>query len=440
MMDTDFEKKSGKCSFELQKPAKKDGYPNIQKEGVILLPLSGPKRTLSDGNVDPMDPMIYGRKVEDLVDQPDHLKTGKFHFQAVKVFLTYAQCTLTPWEIYDALSQKNEIKEYSICQEPHQDGGMHIHAWIRYKKKCQTKDCKHWDIEGFHPNIAKPRSDEAVIRYTKKLGFRYISNITVETTYEGIVEEAKGDRNKFLSLMNEKKKKDMIFKAEAVEYYADNYVKKNMKKRARPAKEWPVDEYKVPEAVEEWFKNDTTVTDEGRNRFLLLVGDKANLGKTQMIFALCRKFGMKWQLWKQGLNMKKWDEEATVNIFDDVPPELLFCDNMRNIITANGDDVQVKRHYGFTDVDARRPSIIITNRKDWIETKLEEYYKDESLGVFVLITEPLFKQEERKEKSTRGVIKWNFQNEKKLVEEVEVKPTHSQKYPTIYGLWKKVKR
>jgi hypothetical protein len=97
-----------------------------------------------------------------------------FRFNAQKVFLTYAKTPkrLTPEILLAKISQKAEVESYLISQEQHKDGTYHLHAYIKFAKKLDTKSERFFDIEyyrkTYHPNIQKPRNLHKLWRYIKK--------------------------------------------------------------------------------------------------------------------------------------------------------------------------------------------------------------------------------------------------------------------------------
>jgi len=85
------------------------------------------------------------------------------------------------------------ITEHVICEEKHEDGNPHVHAFIKYSKKVMWTETR-WDIGGYHGNYQVAKSWKAVERYCKK-GGNYISNIDVEA--------AKNHKTKNASLLKE---------------------------------------------------------------------------------------------------------------------------------------------------------------------------------------------------------------------------------------------
>jgi len=99
-------------------------------------------------------------------------------------FLTYPQCPLTPSEALQALVDLNLssiIVEYLVASEKHKDGGLHIHAFIKYEKKIAFVGNRWnliWGDKVYHGQYLPAKSWTAVQKYCKK-GDDYISNIDV---------------------------------------------------------------------------------------------------------------------------------------------------------------------------------------------------------------------------------------------------------------------
>jgi len=86
--------------------------------------------------------------------------------------LTYAQCDLPREALLDLLTEliTVEIDEYCIAKEAHADGSPHLHAYLKFASNFRSRDCRCFDVAGFHPNIERPRSIKAVIKYVQKDG------------------------------------------------------------------------------------------------------------------------------------------------------------------------------------------------------------------------------------------------------------------------------
>ena len=108
----------------------------------------------------------------------------KFRFNSQKVFLTYSQTPrrLSQKKLLSLISAKADIEDYLICQENHDDGGYHLHAYFKFANKLDKKDAKFFDIsyysKQFHPNIQKPKKIHKLWEYIKKEDENYITNIS----------------------------------------------------------------------------------------------------------------------------------------------------------------------------------------------------------------------------------------------------------------------
>ena len=99
-----------------------------------------------------------------------------FQIHAKKLFLTYAQTTVTPKEAFDQLTMAlmpNEISSYFIAQEKHEDGNDHLHCFIEMTKKQRIRDAKKLELKGsngktFKGNYQPCRNKESTQSYIAK--------------------------------------------------------------------------------------------------------------------------------------------------------------------------------------------------------------------------------------------------------------------------------
>ena len=108
-----------------------------------------------------------------------------FRFAAQRAFLTYSQTTLsmTPdWllENHTKILEKVELTEYLICQEIHADGGYHLHCYLKFNRKLDTKNSRFFDVmyysQRYHPNVQKVKNVHSLWSYLKKDNV-YITNM-----------------------------------------------------------------------------------------------------------------------------------------------------------------------------------------------------------------------------------------------------------------------
>lgn len=106
-------------------------------------------------------------------DSPgDLIEDGKgFRITCRKLLLTYAQAdNLSRDRLSDGLRQAG-VAQAHIGHELHADGGTHYHCLIRLAaKKPDIRSCRHFDIDGFHPNVRRVRNEDHAYAYASKDG------------------------------------------------------------------------------------------------------------------------------------------------------------------------------------------------------------------------------------------------------------------------------
>nr|UQB76395.1 replication associated protein [Flumine genomovirus 2] len=79
-----------------------------------------------------------------------------FRFQARYALITYSQCgDLDPFTVSDHFSILGA--ECIIGREMHVDGGCHLHAFIDFGKKFNSRNTRVFDVGGCHLNIEQSR-------------------------------------------------------------------------------------------------------------------------------------------------------------------------------------------------------------------------------------------------------------------------------------------
>ncbi len=95
-------------------------------------------------------------------------------------FLTYPRCNVSKDELLAHLQQAFGVtlQEFCICRETHEDGGLHLHAYVRYDKPgVPRKDIGKFDCDGHHGNYQSVRSRRCVLEYVQKSDADVLTNI-----------------------------------------------------------------------------------------------------------------------------------------------------------------------------------------------------------------------------------------------------------------------
>lgn len=147
-----------------------------------------------------------------------------FRIQSISLFLTYPQCDVPKEVLLAFLQSIAQIDKYCIGQEKHEDGNLHLHAFIKWKKRLNTTNERIFDCNGFHPNIQTPRNTKAVIEYCKKEDTEPLTNITEKLQYGDIFEKAT-TKDEFMALVLEHQPRDYALFYERLESMARNHYK-----------------------------------------------------------------------------------------------------------------------------------------------------------------------------------------------------------------------
>lgn len=156
-------------------------------------------------------------------------------------------------QLLEGITSIKEVKYYAIAQEQHQDGQPHLHALCQFNTKVNTTNPGYFDIQGFHPNIQKPRNVKDVLTYIKKDG-KYISTWPNKRGYDEIIAEAT-DETSFMELIKEADPKNFVLNHEKIEYFANKFFKKPASPLKQIANPQP---WNLPSQILEWLSSDFT--------------------------------------------------------------------------------------------------------------------------------------------------------------------------------------
>ncbi len=105
----------------------------------------------------------------------------KYRSTTRKWFLTYPRCDLSKEELLAHLQSLGKLDEFCICRETHEDGGLHLHAYVWFDKPgLPNKDCVKFDFNGHHGDYQSVRSRSRVLKYVQKADADVLTNIDKE--------------------------------------------------------------------------------------------------------------------------------------------------------------------------------------------------------------------------------------------------------------------
>jgi len=152
------------------------------------------------------------------------MPTSSFAFDGVHIFLTYPQCTLERERVRDFLRTLLPECEYIVARELHDDGQPHIHAYAHFGRRRRFASASAFDVDGFHPNIQKPRSARDVIAYCRKedsepLVSDGISSVSDKPTGWGDLLELSTNEREFLELARSRFPRDYVLSLERLLFF-----------------------------------------------------------------------------------------------------------------------------------------------------------------------------------------------------------------------------
>jgi len=109
------------------------------------------------------------------------LKT--FKLDAKNIFITIPQTQITKEDAYNRIIEeyKNKLNSCIVSHEKHQDEGDHLHIYLEFKNRFQTKNKDIFNfIADKHPNIQSARNRIDVIKYVIKDGDYITYNIDID--------------------------------------------------------------------------------------------------------------------------------------------------------------------------------------------------------------------------------------------------------------------
>ena len=154
------------------------------------------------------------------------------------------------------------VQRALVAVEPHADGGRHIHAIIQCGPAIHTRNERHFDILGHHPNIGAVRRLEAANLYLRKGwtdddGTKHepelygeIEVVPAKRKRDDIYREALASSNsdEFLRIIANGCARDRVIFSKQIEEFAN----KLFKQEVEPYKPDAEHTFELPEPIEEW--------------------------------------------------------------------------------------------------------------------------------------------------------------------------------------------
>lgn len=181
-----------------------------------------------------------------------------FRFCNTTVLLTYSQIDdATKEDVLFTLQERLPLFDYAIGEETHSDGGRHIHALLKFKRRFDCRQVDIFDINTgerqLHPNIepvkrGKTHFDKCHEYVEKEDPTPYCTFPHIKTWGEIMKESATGEE--FLEMVKENYPRDYALNLQRLEYMCQ----RNFGVCPNTIDEgWtPQYEHEVPEPLRQW--------------------------------------------------------------------------------------------------------------------------------------------------------------------------------------------
>ncbi|UDN67448.1 replication-associated protein [robinz virus RP_212] len=307
-----------------------------------------------------------------------------FSFDGTHVFLTYPQCSLEREGLRDFLRTLVPDCNYIIGRELHEDGSPHLHAYAHFGGRRRFTGANCFDVEGFHPNIQKPRRAKDCIAYCRKED----ATPLVSDGLDGLCDPrgsgwadvlaVSSNKEEFLGLARERFPRDYVLSIERLLYFCEwRFGKDETVYSGRNR-----DAFREPVSLTAWV-NDNLLT---RACSLVLIGE-SRWGKTQWARSLEEKHTYMCGLF----NLDEWSDDSRLVILDDIDPKFFphwrgFLGCQKNITVTDKYRKKRRLRNGLPciwlcneEMDPRRALPGIAERR-WLDLNCK----------FVILNGPLF--------------------------------------------------
>ena len=153
------------------------------------------------------------------------MPAAEFAFDGTHVFLTYPRCPLEREQLRDRIVERTNPTKYLIGRERHDDGGYHLHAYLHFGRRRRFVGADAFDVEGYHPNVQKPRSAGNVIAYCCKEDTEPLANFDYQLgeqdeSWTSILERT-GNETEFLQAVRSRFPRDYVLRLRELLYFCE---------------------------------------------------------------------------------------------------------------------------------------------------------------------------------------------------------------------------
>ncbi|ACY08853.1 RepA [Saccharum streak virus] len=328
-----------------------------------------------------------------------------FRHRNANTFLTYSKCSLDP-EIL-GLSLWSKLAPWTpayilVAREAHQDGTWHCHALAQSVRPVTTSDPRFFDVNEYHPNIQSAKSVDRVREYILKdplcqwekgtfvprkkpfvpqIGESSNTRASKDDIVRDIIQHST-NKHEYLSMLQKELPYEWATKLQYFEYSANKLFPEIAEPYTNPHPPTQPDLH-CYERIEEWLNFNVYQVqpqEAGRARSLYIVGP-TRTGKSTWARSLGRH-----NYWQNNVDWSSYDEEAVLNVIDDIP--FKYCPCWKQLVGCQKNYV-VNPKYGKKKKVAKRsiPAVILANEdEDWLRdmTPAQRDYMEANCEVYIM--------------------------------------------------------
>lgn len=318
-----------------------------------------------------------------------YVSTMGFQFKRRYALVTYAQCgDLDPFKVSDLFSSLHA--ECIIGRENHDDGGIHLHAFVDFGREYSTRNPRQFDVDGCHPNVLPgKKTPEKMFDYATKDGDVVAGGLqrpdgsglskARDVWHEIFMAES---RDEFFRLCGELAPRSLVCSFPAISKYADWKYRPILEPYATPAG-YDFDTSEFPE-LDEWVRDNLEGYQPGRRgRSLVLVG-ASRLGKTMW----ARSLGT--HAYFGGLFcLDEFKEDVDYAVFDDMQGGLEFFHAYKFWLGHQQSFYATDKYRGKKLITWGKPAIWCSNTDPRADKGADAEWLDENC-TFIFINSKLY--------------------------------------------------
>lgn len=313
-----------------------------------------------------------------------------FQFKRRFALVTYAQCgDLDPFKVSDLFSDLHG--ECIIGREDHEDGGVHLHAFVDFGREFSTRDPRKFDVEGHHPNVLPgKKTPEKMYDYATKDGDIVAGGLerpdgsSISSTSDPwsriIMAE---NRDEFFTLCRDLAPRALACSFTSLSKYADWKYRVDREPYSTPdGYVFSTDGY--PE-LDEWVQENLGGFEPGRRGNSLVLVGPTRMGKTVWARSLRQKHAYFGGLFC----LDEFDEDVDYAVFDDMQGGLEFFHAYKFWLGHQQQFYATDKYRGKKLINWGKPAIWCSNTDPRADKGADADWLDANC-TFVFINAPLY--------------------------------------------------